>query len=354
MIHEGTGNLLAAEVDALVNTVNTVGVMGKGVALQFKQAFPANFREYSSACQRGEVRIGHMFVTQTGVFQPAYVINFPTKRHWKEPARIGDVQAGLSDLIRVVREENIRSIAVPPLGCGLGGLRWEHVRPLIVHAFESVPGVDVFLFAPGQPVQQESRIVRTNRPEMNAWRAALISLIDVYGRLSFEATHHEAQKLLYFLVAAGEPVRSTFEKGAYGPFDPNMRHAIQQMEGHYVMGFGDGRRLDPVSLAPGAADEAARFLADRPETYDRIGRVGRLIRGFETPYGLELLATVHWLSTREDAAAIRSSERAVEMAQEWSPRKRRALNAHDLNAAWTQLRDQGWLVIPLVQQPQVV
>jgi O-acetyl-ADP-ribose deacetylase (regulator of RNase III) len=343
MITTGAGNLLTVQADALVNTVNTVGVMGKGVALQFKQAFPDNFREYVAACQRGDVRIGRMFVTRTGMLQPSIIINFPTKRHWRGPARLADIEAGLRDLVRVIEAERIASIALPPLGCGLGGLRWDDVRPLVERAFRPLPEVDVVLFAPGQAVPAETRIIRTNKPEMTAWRAALIRLVEVYSALAFEATHHEAQKLLYFLVVAGEPVRASFEKGPFGPFDSSMRHAIQQMDGHYVAGFGDGRRLDPVTLQPGAAEEASCFLDNRPDTHSRIDRVARLIRGFETPYGLELLATVHWVATNEDADAAVFVDRAIKLAHAWSPRKERALKESDLSTAWYRLREQGWL-----------
>ncbi|MEQ1843343.1 MAG: macro domain-containing protein [Verrucomicrobiales bacterium] len=157
MISIASGNLLRAEVDALVNTVNTVGVMGKGLALQFKQAFPANTRAYEAACKGGEVQVGRMFVTQTGQFEPRLIINFPTKEHWKANSRLVDIESGLTDLIRVIREERVQSIAIPPLGCGFGGLRWEDVRPLIERVFESLPEVQVLLHAPDKAVAPDER-----------------------------------------------------------------------------------------------------------------------------------------------------------------------------------------------------
>src|SRR5258708_39452370 len=160
MIVEGKGNLLTTEADALVNTVNTVGIMGKGVALQFKQAYPENFKLYERACRNRQVQLGRVFVTFTGMLQPRLIINFPTKEHWRAPAKIDDIRRGLVDLIRVIREEDIRSIAMPPLGCGLGGLRWEAVRPLIYEAFQAVPQVEVILFAPGS-AKAPNRMIRT-------------------------------------------------------------------------------------------------------------------------------------------------------------------------------------------------
>jgi O-acetyl-ADP-ribose deacetylase (regulator of RNase III) len=143
------GNLLEADVEALVNAVNTVGVMGKGIALQFREAFPQVYDAYKCACDAGEVRPGHMHVAETGrASGPRFVINFPTKRHWRGKSRLEDVDAGLPDLVRVLDELEIRSVAVPPLGCGHGGLDWEVVRPRIERALESLPNVRVLLYEP--------------------------------------------------------------------------------------------------------------------------------------------------------------------------------------------------------------
>jgi O-acetyl-ADP-ribose deacetylase (regulator of RNase III) len=127
-----SGNLFNADVEALVNAVNCVGVMGKGLALQFKERFPANFKAYAKACKAGEVRTGAMFVFATGLLQnPRFLVNFPTKQHWRDSSRIEDIEAGLQSLVVEVRDRRIRSIAVPALGCGLGGLEWREVRPRI-------------------------------------------------------------------------------------------------------------------------------------------------------------------------------------------------------------------------------
>jgi len=143
------GNLLEADVEALVNAVNTVGVMGKGIALQFRQAFPENYEAYRRACKSGEVRIGKMFVVSTGYLtNPRYIINFPTKRHWRDKSKLEYIRDGLKDLIYIVKKKNISSIAIPPLGCGLGGLRWEDVRPLIIEVFKSVPNMEVLVYEP--------------------------------------------------------------------------------------------------------------------------------------------------------------------------------------------------------------
>jgi O-acetyl-ADP-ribose deacetylase (regulator of RNase III) len=150
MIELVKGDLLAAKTDALVNAVNTVGVMGKGIALQFRQRFPAMSAAYELACRTGEVRIGRVYVFDRGErVEPArWIINFPTKRHWREPSRQADVEAGLVDLIGTVQRLKVRSIAIPPLGCGLGGLLWEDVHPRIEAAFATLADVHVLLYAP--------------------------------------------------------------------------------------------------------------------------------------------------------------------------------------------------------------
>lgn len=150
MISTGKGNLVHADADALVNTVNTVGVMGKGIALQFKRSYPSMFHDYKTAAKRNAIRLGTMHVWETGQLCPRYIINFPTKGHWREESKLRDIEAGLVDLVRVVRELRITSIAVPPLGCGHGGLHWDDVEPLIRSSFSALPHVCLVLYPPAK------------------------------------------------------------------------------------------------------------------------------------------------------------------------------------------------------------
>src|SRR5713226_1859103 len=182
MIYKAEGDLLGTDAEALVNTVNTVGVMGKGIALQFKQAFPDNYSAYEAACKRGEVEIGRMFVFHRHpTNNPRIIINFPTKKHWRGKSRIEEIKSGLRALIEVVRKEGIRSIAVPPLGCGNGGLEWKDIRPRIEQAFSEVPDVAVQLFHPeGAPKAEEMKIA-TKRPSMTPGRAVMLRLLSRYA-----------------------------------------------------------------------------------------------------------------------------------------------------------------------------
>jgi O-acetyl-ADP-ribose deacetylase (regulator of RNase III) len=333
------GNLLEADVDALVNTVNTKGVMGKGIALQFKRAFPDNYKAYRAACEAGDVQLGRMFVTAEGLISPRLIINFPTKGHWKSRSRLGDIEAGLQDLRRVVADYDIKSLALPPLGCGLGGLAWADVRPLIEAALGDLP-VDAIVFEPGGAPSPERMVDRRKRLKMTPGRAAFIGLLGRYLTPGESASPLVVQKLLYFLQEAGEPLKLNFTKQRYGPYADQVRHAVLSMEGQFVTGFGDGTGSGDIRLLPEAEAEAAPLLTDNPDTSARFDRVADLINGFETPYGLELLSTTHWVAKHEGA---KDPARAAELVRIWSARKSRLFTADHITTAWEQLRAKGWL-----------
>lgn len=347
MITEASGNLLDADTDALVNTVNTAGVMGKGIALQFKRAYPDMFREYARAAAAGEIRLGQMHVWETGSLSgPRYIINFPTKGHWRARSTISDIRHGLEDLVRVLQELNIESVAIPPLGCGNGGLVWKDVQPLIWAALEAVPDVRVVVYPPGHaPAAQQMRTA-TPRPPLTTARASVIHLLSRYLDRALEASLIEVQKLMYFLQLAGEPLRLKYTKGLYGPYADNARHALQALEGHYLVGFGDGSALvrdaEPLRPLPGADAEARRFLASHPATRERIDKVLDLVEGFESAYGMELLATVHWVSTQDQDSMLDANTAAVSV-QAWSRRKERMFTSEHIETAWAVLRNRGWL-----------
>ena len=209
-----TGNLLEADVEALVNSVNTVGIMGKGVALQFRQAFPENFRAYQRACKRNQVQPGTMLVLPTATLaNPRYIINFPTKRHWRQKSRIDDIRLGLTDLIAVVKRLSIRSIALPPLGCGNGGLEWSEVRPLIEKAFESLTEVEVLLYEPVGAPDPSMMPVATARPNMTPGRAGLLGVLGGYVVPGYRLALLEIHKLAYFLQTGGRAFRVEFPEG---------------------------------------------------------------------------------------------------------------------------------------------
>ena len=289
MIEQAHGNLLQADVDALVNTVNTVGVMGKGIALQFKRAFPDMFRDYAQAAKRQELALGTMHVWSTGQLSgPRFVINFPTKGHWKAGSRLAD----------------------PPNGAP-----------------------EAAMMPTGEP-----------RPAMTPGRAAFIQLLAEYSRHALgDASLVEAQTLAYFLQLAGEPLRLDFVGHHYGPYADALRHVLATIEGHFVRGFGDGsasvQQAEPLRLLPGAEQEAAHALAHRPETSTHLSRVLELIEGFETPHGLELLATVHCVAQHR---ADGDDDAVVAAVRAWSPRRGRMFTPEHITVALDALRSKGW------------
>jgi len=343
MIEHASGNLLDADVEALINTVNCVGVMGKGIALQFKQAFPENFAAYDRACRHGEVQFGRMFIHETGrLANPRYIINFPTKGHWKERSRIENVQAGLRDLLEQVRRLNIKSIAVPPLGCGNGGLDWADVAPLIEAAFAALPEVRVLVFRPAGAPKAEKMQVGTKTPNLTKARALCIELMRRYALPGYNLTLLEIQKLAFFLQEAGEPLELNFARQKRGPYAEKLNFVLQRLEGHFIRGYGDRSSEAEIRLLPGADTSAQAVLANDADAQSKLDRVSRLIEGFETPYGMELLATVCWVA-KEDAHARDDISWAVAKVQDWSPRKKRLFTPEHIMKAWGRLRDQGWI-----------
>jgi len=350
MIELGCGNLLEANVEALVNTVNTVGVMGKGIALQFKKAFPENFDAYAKACKAGEVLPGKMLtVSLQRLANPRFIINFPTKRDWKQKSRVEYIDAGLIALVEEIRRHKIQSVAIPPLGCGNGGLEWTVVRPRIEAALSALPDVRVLMYAPTGAPEAVAMPNHTKRPDMTPGRAAVVAVMNRYAMMGYGLTLLEVQKLVYFLQVAGEDLRLQFQRAPYGPYADALRHVLGKMDGHYIRGWGDGANNPdrPLQLVPDAVEDAALFLADqddaRAATHERIERVAELIEGFETPHGMELLSTVHWVATHEEAAARIDAEVAKSAVASWSDRKRQMFKPEHVNLAWLRLKDRGWI-----------
>ncbi len=343
MIEYKTGNILTENAEALVNTVNCVGVMGRGVALQFKNAFPENFKAYESACRRGEMQPGRLLIFRTNqLSNPKYIVNFPTKRHWRGKSRLSDIEDGLLALTKEIEALRIRSIAIPPLGSGLGGLDWSDVRPKIEAAMRDLKDdVRVIVFEPRHTPQE---IISSRKvPNMTPGRAALVSLIQRYlsGLLDPFVTLLEVHKLMYFMQEAGEPLRLKYTKAPYGPYAENLRHVLSAIEGYFVSGYADGgdNPTKQLELVPGATADAEAFLEGNAETHRRFDRVADLVQGFESSFGLELLATVHWVVTKEIAE---TRQEAVALTYAWNDRKRH-FSREQIGLALDILSSKGWI-----------
>lgn len=334
MITYGDGNLLQADTDALVNTVNCVGVMGKGIALQFKRRYPDMFASYQKACKSGEITIGKMFVFETGQLDgPKYVINFPTKKHWRSPSQLSYIDAGLTDLISVIQDLGITSIAIPPLGAGNGGLDWRDVEPRLVKAFAELPDIRAVLYAPAagtRPIDAPERI------RMTWGRAMVLDIMRRYLRQRRTTepwedpagvSHLEIQKLMYFANTVDPSLNLDFTPHRYGPYSEKVRHLLIGMEGAYTTGFGDGTAnaltLEPISLTDNGTQALADFMqSDKtaPRVNATVNTVLAAIDGFEGPYGVELLASTHWVATHQGAREPAAAAAAV---RSWTKRKGR-------------------------------
>jgi O-acetyl-ADP-ribose deacetylase (regulator of RNase III) len=344
MIEFKSGDILSEDTDAIINTVNCVGVMGRGIALQFKKAFPDNFAAYESACRQKHVQPGRMFVYETGqLTAPRYIINFPTKRHWRGASRMDDIDSGLQALVETLRKYKIQSVAVPPLGSGLGGLDWNEVKPRIEAALQPLSDVRVVIYEPGGAPASGKMVKNRKVPEMTAGRAALVELMNRYlrGLLDPTVSLLEVHKLMYFMQEAGEALRLQYQKAHYGPYAENLRHVLNAVEGHFISGYADGGDAPnkPLQLVPGATEDAARFLKQHPETQARFDRVSELVEGFESPFGLELLATVHWIVKTEAAT---TPEEIITRTYAWNERKRQ-FTERQIELAAQVLEEKNWL-----------
>jgi O-acetyl-ADP-ribose deacetylase (regulator of RNase III) len=359
MIRYTQGNLFDAQVDALVNTVNTVGVMGKGVALQFKERFPENFTAYAAACKRGEIEIGRMFVTETRrLTGPRWIVNFPTKKDWRHPSKMEYVRAGLVDLVRVTRELPIRSIAVPPLGAGSGGLDWWLVRGAIEDTLAELNDVDVLVFEPTAAYQADPK--RAGVEELTAARAMLVDLIRRYSVVGFECTNLEVQKLAYFLqrvlVGMGLPdeLRLDFGTHRYGPYADALRHLLNALDGSYLhceKRLADAGPFDAIVIDGERLAKVREYLEvqlDRTFTM-ALDQVDRIIDGFQSPHLMELLASVDWIAR---PAGPRGVEEMAARLRSWpgpptaGERKARLFKEPEIQLATSRLRAHAAVLYP--------
>jgi len=284
-----------------------------------------------------------MFIHQTNeIFYPKYIINFPTKRHWKAKSRLEDIELGLIDLITVIKKFNIQSIAVPPLGAGLGGLNWNDVKSRIIKSVEELPSIEVYLYQPKGAPRADKIRVSTAKPKMTKGRALLINLLELYKSQGYRHSLLEIQKLMYFMQESGEKLRLNFVRNQYGPYAENLHHVLQRIDGHYIRGYGDRSSKSEIYLLKGAIEDARSFLYKDENAKRKLDSVSRLIKGFETPYGMELLATVHWVA-KESPEVVKDPETATNMVQEWSLRKKFKMKPQHIKKAWQRLKNEQWL-----------
>ncbi len=308
MIRFTQGNLLEANTEALVNTVNTVGVMGKGIALMFKERFAENYRLYASACKAGKVETGKVYVTATNELDgPRWIINFPTKRHWRSPSQMAWITAGLHDLRHFLLENHVKSVAVPPLGAGNGGLKWSEVREQIIDILSDLD-VDVLVFEPSNQYLNVAK--RSGVEKLTPARALIAELVRRYWVLGMECSLLEIQKLAWFLERAiekfpiaGNPLELKFIAHKYGPYANRLEHLLNNLDGSYLhceKRISDAGIGDVIWFDKDRTVYLQTYLRTEAREYSQaLEFTTRLIDGFESPFGMELLSTVDWLLSQE-------------------------------------------------------
>lgn len=313
MIQYTQGNLLDADVDAVVNTVNTVGVMGKGIALMFKERFPKNMHAYAKACKDKEVTTGKMFVTATGeLMGPKWVVNFPTKKHWRNPSKIEWIISGLKDLKRFIIENQVKSIAIPPLGAGNGKLQWAEVKPHIESILSGLDEVEIIVY---EPVDKYQNVVKRKGVEkLTPARAMIAELVRRYSVLGMDCSLLEIQKLAWFLERIIEREDSKnvldlkFEANHFGPYADRLRHLLDGLDGSYLhcdKRIGDASPLDIIWFEDKKNDFLQAYLkSEEMKPYMKsLEKTCEFVDGFESPFALELLATVDWLLVRDNVGS---------------------------------------------------
>jgi O-acetyl-ADP-ribose deacetylase (regulator of RNase III) len=343
MIEYTIGNLLESDTQALVNTVNTVGVMGKGVALQFKEKYPGNFKIYADACKKGEVNIGKMLVTRDRTLEgEKIIINFPTKTEFYRKSQYRFIEEGLQDLVRVMDEYRIGSLAMPPLGCGYGGLQWVKVKALIEH-YLGGSLARIVVYEPNDKVKEIlQKEAQPKEVGLTDARAMILYALFQYERSGELASIFAANKIAYFLQESGEPMKLTFVPHHFGPYDQRVEKVLYSLNGHYLRGLEQmsAKPFEPLELNYEKQDEVKEYIDKKlTETQrERLNSVFELIRGFESTLALEVLSSIHFLLTRGQNL---SKKELLEKIQSWNERKKTLIKEEYVNLAVAHLENHG-------------
>ena len=339
-----TGNLLESDAQALVNTVNTVGVMGKGIALQFKEQFPKNYKIYSEACKRGEMKIGRMLVVKEMTMSgEKIIINFPTKTEWFRKSQYNFIEEGLKDLVNVIHEYQIKSIALPPLGCGNGGLKWEKVKVLMQQYLIPLRNIQIIIFEPNDSVKEILQKQNQNKDvELKPGRAMLLYALFQYAKHGETASVFAANKLAYFLQKSGEPLKLQFVPYVYGPYSQAVEKVLYALNGKYLKGMEQMKAdpFEPLMLNWDRYDEVEKYIKSNldSEQMQRLTNLFKFIEGFESTLALEVLASVHYLMSQQPG--LKENE-LLQGIHSWSNRKRNLITSTYVKIAYQHLQEFG-------------
>lgn len=337
-----TGNILDSDAQALVNTVNTMGIMGKGIALQFKEKFPTNFKLYASACKKGEVMIGKMFVVKENTLSgEKIIINFPTKTTWKKSSEYDYIENGLIDLVEVIKQKQIKSIALPPLGCGYGGLNWTEVKQLINKHLGQLEDVDIQIFEPNEDIKKILQKESLKKDiALTPVRAMLLYALFYYEKHGEPASVFVANKLAYFLNRIGEPMKLEFISWTFGPYAQAIEKVLYALNGKYLKGLEQmsNRPFEPLLLNYDRYLELDNYVksALSDEQKQRLKDLFKVIDGFETALSLETLASIDFLKHKNPN--ITESELLNEI-QNWNKRKKETIKKEYISIAIDHLEN---------------
>jgi len=344
MIRYTTGNLLEAETEALVNTVNTVGVMGKGIALQFAERFKTNLRIYKEACKSGTLHVGQLLVvTDADIHGERLIINFPTKKDWKHRSSYAYIESGLVELAKQIKERDIKSIAVPPLGCGNGGLQWSKVKPMI-EAHLGALDVDVVVYEPSAAIKQVLQKENKREAKLTPGRAMLLHALFNFERLGEPSSLFVANKLAFFLKLLGEQQmqRLVFKPHTFGPYSVGVQHALYDLNGVYLKGLEQNEALafEELDLNYAKRDEVEHYIGRtlNAEQHQRLERLTDLVSGFRSTYALELLSSVAFILHEEPSLQVTGIR---ERMKAWSKRKEELADEQNVRVAYEHLAAYG-------------
>jgi O-acetyl-ADP-ribose deacetylase (regulator of RNase III)/uncharacterized protein YwgA len=321
MVKYLTGNILESDAQALINTVNTVGVMGKGIALQFKKAYFNNFKAYSEACKRKEVQVGKLFVTKDSNLNSGekYIINFPTKTDWRKPSEYSYIESGLDDLINVLTSNNIKSVAIPPLGAGNGGLDWEKVKRIIEDKLGKLD-MEIIVYEPTKYIKEK---LKKERVKLTDARALLLFLLYDLVRNGEFVSEFSAEKICYFLQRFGgkEYFKLNYSPNFYGPYSGKVRFVLNVLNGSYLMGYSDMNKkpFEPLTLVADGYETVKNHIEEKPELLSIANKTISFLSGFYSDFALELLSSIDYISIQR-----KSFDKSIinEELKNWSDRKR--------------------------------
>lgn len=323
MMHFVTGNILDSKAQALVNTVNTVGVMGKGIALQFKNQFPNNYKIYKEECKKNKLQVGQLLVSEEeSLFGGSkIIINFPTKTHWRLPSEYDYISSGLDALIKVIQEKKIQSVAIPPLGSGNGGLDWNRVKTMIVDSLNNLD-CDIYVYEPSSSIKE---VLKNERVKLTPARAMMLSVLYDLVRNGEFVSEFTAEKVAYFLQRFGaqDEFKLEFKPNFYGPYSCKVKHVLYRLNGSYIMGYSakDKKPFEELSLIMDA-EKVVNVYLGQPENerfLKIVEETKAFLSGYYSPFGLEMLSTVDFIRNQNSQA---SKEEILKLLEKWSDRKR--------------------------------